>query len=77
MKIDKDVQSAKEKKIKFTAKQRRIVKAWAMYPTIAEASKEMEISENTFQTHLRRLRQKVKVNRTFDVYQYMKNHDLL
>ncbi|WP_170110568.1 LuxR C-terminal-related transcriptional regulator [Flavilitoribacter nigricans] len=63
--------------MKFTERQRAIVKAWAKHPTIAQASEALGISEHTFQTHLRRMRSKVNVNRTFDLYRYMQQHQML
>lgn len=77
MNIIKNENSAKPSGVQFTTRQKEIVRAWAKYPTIAQASAAMDISEHTFQTHLRRLRRKIQVNRTFDVYEYMKQKELL
>lgn len=77
MKIINNHQSGNNGEITFTAHQRKIIQAWAKYPTIAEASKKLKISEHTFQTHLRRLRRKINVTRTFDVYTYMQKHQQL
>lgn len=77
MKVRKKESLANTPPLKFTERQQNIVRAWAKYPTIAEAAKALDISEHTFQTHLRRMRRKVDVNRTFDLYQYMQTHEIL
>lgn len=77
MKIENNLQSDNTERVKFTTRQRTIVKAWAEHPTIAQASRHLNISEHTFQTHLRRMRRKINVGRTFDVYEYMKKHQIL
>lgn len=77
MKIEKKPQSKKQSPVNFTSRQIRVIEAWAKYPTIAIASEELKISEHTFQTHLRRMRKKIKVTRTFDVYNYLKKNELL
>ena len=58
-------------RVLFTDWQVAIIEHWAEAGTATEAARCLSISENTFQTHLKRLRRKVKVNRTVDVYRYM------
>lgn len=77
MKIENKQPSPNKKPIRFTDRQRNIMKAWAEHSTIATASRELNISEHTFQTHLRRMRKKIEVPRTFEVYEYMKNNQIL
>lgn len=61
----------------FTVHQLLILKTWADQPSIREVAVELNLSENTVQTHLRRMRKKVGVSRTFDVWQYVKERGLL
>jgi DNA-binding CsgD family transcriptional regulator len=77
MKIEKKESLAKAPGLKFTERQQNIIQAWARYPTIAEAAEALSISEHTFQTHLRRMRRKIAVNRTFDLYRYMQTHHII
>lgn len=77
MKINNKPRSNKETPVKFTEWQKAIVRAWAQYPSIAQAAEQLNITENTFQTHLRRMRRKINATRTFDVYHYMKENHLL
>ena len=57
--------------IQFTDRQLHVIECWANFGSVTEASRVLGISENTFQTHLKRLRTKVAVSRTVDVYRYM------
>lgn len=61
----------------FTAHQLLVLKTWAEQPSIKRVAAELNLSENTVQTHLRRMRRKLGVSRTFDVWQYASNEGLL
>lgn len=56
--------------IHFTDRQITVLQNWAQYATIAEVATNLQISENTVQTQLKRMRKKLGVTRTFDVYKY-------
>jgi len=58
--------------IRFTDHQLKVLQCWADSATIAEAATKLRISENTMQTLLKRMRKKLGVTRTFDVYRYVK-----
>ncbi|MEM6769612.1 MAG: LuxR C-terminal-related transcriptional regulator [Bacteroidota bacterium] len=55
----------------FTKRQLEVMEAWSVCSTIAEAATYLQVSEHTVHTHLRRLRAKLKVHRTIDVYLYL------
>jgi DNA-binding CsgD family transcriptional regulator len=55
----------------FTEHQRAIIREWSRQPSIAAVAEALELSEHTVQTHLKRMRRKLGVNRTFDVYRYL------
>jgi len=58
-------------KVNFTDRQVEVIKCWIAYQSAAQAAKELDIKEDTFQTHLKRMRRKLEVHRTVDVYVYM------
>ncbi|MCB0598280.1 MAG: hypothetical protein H6557_15150 [Lewinellaceae bacterium] len=61
----------------FTDHQLLILKTWAEQPSIGQVAAELNLAENTVQTHLRRMRSKLGVSRTFDVWQHVKEQGLL
>ncbi len=61
----------------FSARQIEIINQWADSKSAAEASLNLGISEHTYRTHLKRMRGKLKVSRTFDVYRHLVNRELL
>lgn len=61
----------------ITPRQVEVMAAWAKYATKAELAQQLGISEHTVHTHLRRLRTKLKVQRTLDVYVYLLRHNYL
>jgi DNA-binding CsgD family transcriptional regulator len=61
----------------FTKRQLAILRSWADSPTIASAAERLHISEHTVQTILKRMRKKLDVSRTFDVYKYAVEEELL
>lgn len=61
----------------FTDRQIQTIRAWAKYHSVSDAAHELGISVHTLQTHLKRMRKKVGVSRTFDVYQYLLKQGLL
>lgn len=63
--------------IEFTQHQIAIIRTWAEQPSILSAAQKLNLSEHTVQTHLKRMRGKLAVNRTFDVYLYMKKKCLI
>lgn len=58
-------------KIVFTDRQIEIIEGWSNTSSIGLLSKQLGIQESTVQTHLRRLRARLKVQRTVDVYLYL------
>lgn len=74
MNISKKGDAGQEQPVKFTERQKNIVRAWAAHATIADAAQAMGISEHTFQTHLRRMRKKIDASRSFEVYTYLKKY---
>lgn len=63
--------------IAFTQHQVKIIRTWAEQPSILHAAQKLNLSEHTVQTHLKRMRSKLEVNRTFDVFLYMQERELL
>jgi DNA-binding NarL/FixJ family response regulator len=63
-----------EKKV-FTKRQIEVMEAWSACTSMAEIADHLEVSEHTVHTHLRRLRAKLKVHRTVDVYLYLLRHE--
>lgn len=61
----------REVKVRFTAHQITIIQKWADCASVAKAAEELNIQPATLETHLKRLRRKLGVHRTFDVYRYM------
>lgn len=45
-----------------------IITAWGAYPNIEELARHMNMSVNTVQTHLKRMRKKLKVRKTVEVW---------
>lgn len=54
----------------FTPNQINILRLWAQKPGIAQVASELGLSLNTVQTQLSRMRKKLGVNRTFEVYMH-------
>lgn len=63
--------------ISFTDRQIEIINSWVEYKSVAMAAEKLDIKEETFHTHLKRMRKKVSVHRTLDVYLYMKEHNII
>lgn len=61
----------------FTPFQIRIIELWAEQETISALAEKINRSEHTVQTHLKRMRKKINVSRTFDVYRYMVTNQLI
>lgn len=55
----------------FTDRQKEVIRCWAREKSIPAAAKELAISEHTLNTHLKRMRRKLGVHRTFEVYLYL------
>lgn len=66
-----------EDPIYFTPHQVRVIKKWAALRSPAKAAASLGIGEQTVLTHLRRMRLKLGVKRTVDVYIYMVEQHLL
>ena len=56
---------------KFSARQVEVMIHWVHIPSASEAARALNIAEDTYRTHLKRMRGKLGVSRTFDVYRYM------
>lgn len=61
----------------FSDRQIEIITQWADAKSASEASLNLGIAEHTYRTHLKRMRAKLKVNRTFDVYRHLLERELL
>lgn len=59
------------KEVVFTDRQIEIMEAWSANDSLNLISEKLGITENTVQTHLKRLRARLNVHRTVDVYLYM------
>lgn len=57
--------------VSFTEWQVKIMRYWGNTDTVQDAADQLKISLHTLQTHLKRMRRKVGVKRTFDVYLYL------
>lgn len=66
-----------ENTIHFTPHQVRVIKKWASLKSSTKAAESLGIGEQTILTHLRRMRLKLGVKRTVDVYIYMVEKNLL
>jgi len=64
-------------KINFTDHQVLIIQLWSECPRIKEIANILELSEQTVQTHLKRMRAKLNVKRTFEVYKYMQENGMI
>lgn len=67
--------SEKELTPKFTDRQLEIIFEWAENKSTALAAEKLNISEHTLHTHLKRMRRKLGVNRTFDVYLHLSRNE--
>lgn len=74
---DKQNNPSKKGQVEFTDRQIAVLKSWADCATIAEVAVTLGLSENTVQTQLKRMRKKLGVNRTFDVYKHVLKRGLL
>ncbi|HMQ89664.1 MAG TPA: helix-turn-helix transcriptional regulator [Flavilitoribacter sp.] len=59
----------------FTDHQIEILRLWAEKPVIAQVAAELNVSTNTVQTQLSRMRKKLGVRRTFELYRYALEND--
>jgi DNA-binding CsgD family transcriptional regulator len=67
----------KSTSVKFTARQLHVIKCWSEVGGEKEIAEILGISVNSVHTHLRRMRKKLGVKRTFNVYKYVKDNDLI
>ena len=63
--------------VSFTAHQIQVVRKWAELRSSSAAAAALNVKEQTILTHLRRMRLKLGVHRTVDVYVYMVQNGLL
>lgn len=63
-----------KRSVTFSDRQIEVIKLWAETDSTAEAANKLGISEHTFLSHLKRLRKKVGVNRTFHVFYHMQQN---
>lgn len=75
--MEKLQQKASLRDAHFTEHQLSVIRAWADYETAHQAAAALGLRESTLQTHLKRMRAKIGVSRTFGVYQYLTNKGLL
>ncbi len=64
-----------EKEVPFTERQLLIMKLWEELENTEEIALKLGVSVNTIVTHLRRMRKKLGVKRTFEVYKYIKERE--
>ena len=62
--------------ILLTDRQLEILYLWSVQPKIKNIGEILGIAESTVQTQLKRMRNKLEVSRTFDVYIYARENDL-
>ncbi len=55
----------------FTEKQIEVIRRWSELPNEAAVAVALGLSEHTVHTHLRRMRAKLGVRRTFEVYKHL------
>ncbi len=63
--------------IKFTERELVILGRWAEGHRIDQIAAECSISKHTVRMHLRKMRLKLNVSRTFDVYRYARDNNLI
>lgn len=64
-------------KINFTDRQVEILKTWSSESSIEKTADTLGVSRHTIETQLKRMRKKVGVNRTVDVYIYARDKELI
>lgn len=64
-------------KVKFTDRQLEVINCWSEANNEREVATTLGIGENSVHTHLRRMRKKLGVKKTFMVYKYAKDNDLI
>ena len=64
-----------KKEVPFTERQLLIMKLWEELENTEEIALKLGVSVNTIVTHLRRMREKLGVKRTFEVYKYIKERE--
>ncbi|HMQ64117.1 MAG TPA: helix-turn-helix transcriptional regulator [Flavilitoribacter sp.] len=64
-------------KIEFTGHQLTIIQLWSEEQSAAAVAKVLDLSEHTVLTHLKRMRRKLRVRRTFEVYKYARDKNLI
>jgi len=63
--------------IKFSKRQLEVIGFWGKSFDPVLVAREMEIKVSTVQTHLRRMRKKIGVKKTIEVWEYVKpNHKI-
>ena len=66
-----------DRRIEFSPRQIEVMKLWAETDSTAQAADLLGISEHTYKAHLKRLREKVGVIRTFHVFYYLLKKELI
>lgn len=61
----------------FSDRQVEIISEWETAKSASEAADNLGISEHTYKTHLKRMRAKLSVNRTFEVFRHLQERGLL
>lgn len=77
LKMKKIFENKESTPIQFTDHQLLIIQLWSEKARISQVAEELDLSEHTIQTHLKRMRRKLGVRRTFDVYRYVKERELI
>ena len=67
----------KQRQVIFTQKQLEVIELWSEKGSVSEVANTLGISKHTVYTKLKRMRKKLNVNRTFDVYKYAKEQELI
>ncbi len=66
-----------ENNIRFTDRQILILQLWEECTTTEEIAFQLGVSTHTIITQLKRMRKKLSVHRTFEVYKYVKDKGML
>lgn len=68
---------AKPPQLLFTERQLDVISCWSEVSGETAVAERLGVSVHTVHTHLKRMRQKIGVKRTFEVYQYARKQGWL
>lgn len=77
MKNRVDTTPEKTNVIKFSKRQLEIIRLWEESDNSKVIAQKLGISVHTVRTQLKRMRNKLNVNRSFEVYKYLKENQMI